>query len=230
MMVTVRAGIRFAAMVLAALALLGGCSREQQDWRSAEGADTLQSYGRFIEQHPDSELVTQARTRIAQLGEDRDWGRAGSADTAAAYQQFLAQHPNGKWAQEARIRSENFALGVVPAVPPAAAQSTPAPPAAAPGLMAAAAPPPLAIPPAASGYGIQLGAFASEERANSEWQALQGRFPAQLQRLTPRVETADTASGRIYRLQAQAADEAGARLLCDELRRQSQACVPVVPH
>jgi SPOR domain len=214
MMITVRAGRIAAVALLAALGCLSACSREQQDWRSAESADTLESYGRFIEQHPESELVTQARTRIAQLGEDRDWSRVGSADTAAAYEQFLAQHPNGKWAQEARIRIENFALGAAPAG------------ANAPGASEA----PAASMTTSSGYGIQLGAFSSEDRANAEWRALQGRFPAQLQRLAPNVVTADTPSGRVYRLQAQAGGEARARLICEELRQQSQACVPVVPH
>ncbi len=96
------------------LMLAAGCSREQQDWRSAEAADTMESYGQFIERHPESELATQARLRVTQLGEDQDWQQAGSADTAEAYRQFLAQHPSGKWAQEARIRIENFSLGAQP--------------------------------------------------------------------------------------------------------------------
>jgi hypothetical protein len=91
--------------------LLAGCSREQQDWRSAEAADTIDSYGQFLQRHPESELATQARTRVAQLGEDRDWQHAGSADTVDAYRAFIAQHPNGKWAQEAHIRIDNFSLG-----------------------------------------------------------------------------------------------------------------------
>ena len=61
--------------------LAGGCSREQQDWHSAEAADTIGSYARFMQRHPESELVTQARARIGQLEEDRDWEAAGSVDT-----------------------------------------------------------------------------------------------------------------------------------------------------
>jgi hypothetical protein len=108
-MITVRAGS--AAIGVCLLLVTAGCSREQQDWRSAETADSIDSYGQFIQRHPDSELVTQARARVAQLGEDRDWQRAGSADTVDAYREFIAQHPNGKWAQEAHIRVENFSLG-----------------------------------------------------------------------------------------------------------------------
>jgi cell division septation protein DedD len=112
MMVTIRT--RKVAIGVGLLLLAAGCSREQQDWRSAESADTIESYGQFVQRHPESELATQARTRVTQLGEDRDWQHAGSADTADAYRQFIAQHPNGKWAQEARIRIENFSLGAQP--------------------------------------------------------------------------------------------------------------------
>jgi hypothetical protein len=108
-MITIRAGK--GAICICLLLLVTGCSREQQDWRSAEAADTIEGYGQFIQRHPESELATQARTRVAQLGEDRDWQHAGSADTVDAYREFIAQHPNGKWAQEARIRIENFSLG-----------------------------------------------------------------------------------------------------------------------
>src|SRR5450756_608507 len=109
-MVTVRAGN--VAISVCLLMLAAGCSREQQDWRSAEAADSIEGYGEFIQRHPESELAAQARTRVSQLGEDKDWQHAGSVDSAEAYKGFLAQHPNGKWAQEARIRMENFSLGV----------------------------------------------------------------------------------------------------------------------
>ena len=217
MMVTVRARNLLASAIF--LCLLAGCSREQQDWRSAESTDTMQAYGQFLEHHPDSELATQARTRIGQLGEDRDWLRAGTDGTVEAYRQFLAQHPNGKWSQEARIRVENFALSVAPA--PAAA--VPAAPAPSPAVPAAA-------PAVAPAFGIQLGAFTSAEKANSEWPVIAARFPSQLQTLSPRVVSVDTPSGRLFRLQAAARDEAQARAICDALRKQSQVCVPVIPH
>jgi len=305
-MVTVRVR-RAAALLMVAVASLvvslGGCSQEQQDWRAAERRDSTQSYGQFIERHPDSELVKQARTRIAQLAEDRDWNQAGQVDTSAAYEEFLARHPAGKWAQEARIRMQNFALGVArppgvvtpaavsavatpgatagatpgatpgvgPATTPGAGAATsgtgvsarddtlhlartPAPEAtAAPGEAAtrpaaASAAATVATAPAATtsastvpqtptttalaagGYGIQLGAFSSEERANAEWHALEGRYDAQLHGLSPQVVAADSTSGRVFRLQAQAGDEARARMICEELRKLSQQCVPVVPH
>lgn len=275
MMLTFRAG-KLAPLIVS-LAVLGACSREQQDWRSAEAADTVEGYGQFLQRHPDSELATEARTRVAQLSEDLEWQRAGSADNPDAYKQFLAQHPNGKWAQEARIRIENFALGkegsaaapsvsgAVPVETPAAstgsavasrgemAQAFPGESARAqaspgelarmpmsartlPGAAAQAAAPTSTSPAIATpwrsddGFGVQLGAFESESAATSEWQQLTARFSAELRGLAPRVVSANTSTGRLFRLQALVADEARARALCDMLKKQSQACVPVLPH
>ena len=361
-MLTFRAG-KFVALAFL-LVCLAACSREQQDWRSAEASDSVEGYARFLKQHPDSELVPAARTRFAQLSEDLEWQHAGEVDTADAYKQFLAQHPNGKWAQEARIRIENFALGaegtaaanapsggagsaaigsgtaagtaaanapssgagpaavgssaaagfaatapggaatgasaaaassgaavvspgevaraaslapmssgVAAAQAPAVAQApatpsalagapTPAPlvageAAQVPTSSSAAAPVPTSPSPptyryaqptaptqtpssvgaawrsadsGATAYGVQLGAFASENAATSEWEQLTARFSAQLRGLAPHVVSAETTTGRLFRLQALVADEATARALCDMLRKQSQACVPVLPH
>jgi SPOR domain len=295
-MITIRAGK--GAIGICLLLLATGCSREQQDWRSAEAADTIEGYGQFIQRHPESELATQARTRVVQLGEDRDWQHAGSADSVEAYREFIAQHPNGKWAQEARIRIENFSLGEQTgsdaasrgaagnggasagggaggsAVDGADLAGAAAAGSAAGGL---ATPGEAAVPVAGAdaagasigrpggamsangvaaggtaargagaagagaggaaaggmrggGFGIQLGAFSSEAAANNEWRVLTGRFGPELQGLNEHVVTADTPSGRVYRLQAVVGDEARARAICDSLRKRSQGCVAVLPH
>jgi len=310
-MITVRAGS--GAIGVCLLLVLAGCSREQQDWRSAESSDTIESYGQFIQRHPESELATQARARVVQLGEERDWQHAGSADTVDAYREFLAQHPNGKWAQEAHIRIENFSLGeqagtdagtkaasagggasgtaggarsyglaepgeaATPAgsstprgqtagvgTAPGAASSaaTAASPATtaipsshtSPASSAAQAPPghqassasqaslapqastpsrtsatPQASPPKSS-FGIQLGAFTTEAGATAQWHALTSRYATELQGLQQHVVPADTAAGRIYRLQAAVGDEGRARTICDQLKKRGQACVAVLPH
>ena len=82
MMLTFRA--RRVAIQAVFVFLVAACSREQQDWRSAEAADTVESYGQFLDRHPESELATQARTRVAQLAEEREWKQASTADTADA--------------------------------------------------------------------------------------------------------------------------------------------------
>lgn len=262
-----------APLLAALLILICGCSREQQDWRSAESADSREAYTRFLEQHVGSELANQARLRIAQLDEERAWSQAGAIASIDAYRQFLAHFPNGKWAETARIRIEGFSLGSLPRTQGAAGATAAArvgvnalrlatgvggganaalgaAPAlsshdtAAPGAAADAAPPGPAAEPAPAaqetravllaragddGYGVQLGAFGSEASADREWQRLQGRFSPQLSGLAPRIIVAQTGAGQLYRLQAPASGEAQARALCDALREQSQACVPVLP-
>jgi cell division protein FtsN len=252
-------------LLAAVLLLAAACSHEQQDWRSAEAADTSEAFAHFLEQHPTSELANQARLRIAQLGEESDWRRTDGIATLEAYRQFLAQHPDGKWAEEARIRIEGFSLGSAPRTAQAPANvgakrtgvnalllatgvanpaPAPAPALTAPAALSAqmiagtqatrAAPPPQQPPPAgaaaAPGYGVQLGAFGSQASADREWQRLQNRFGSQLAGLAPRIVVASAdGGGQLYRLQAPANGEAQARALCDALKEQSQACVPVIP-
>jgi cell division septation protein DedD len=116
-MVTFQGGRIARTALLAALTVLAaGCGREQQDWHSAESAGTSEAFDAFIEQHPQSELVRQARARIAQFAEDRDWQQASTSATRSAYQRFLAQHPTGHWSEAARIRIEGFALGSAPRI------------------------------------------------------------------------------------------------------------------
>jgi len=79
-----------------------------------------------------------------------------------------------------------------------------------------------------AGYGVQLGAFGSEASADREWHRLQGRFGAELGNLSPRIVIAESDARQFYRLQVPASGEAQARALCDSLKEQAQACVPVV--
>jgi hypothetical protein len=111
-MITFRAAR--AASTAALLLLLAACGKEQQDWRSAEAANTPEAYGRFIEQHGDSELAREARLRIAQMAEQAQWQQADARGTVEAYRAFIAQHPHGRWAEQARIRIEGFSLGSAP--------------------------------------------------------------------------------------------------------------------
>jgi hypothetical protein len=197
---------------------LVACSAERRDWHSAESADTSESYGRFLAEHPDGARAEDARARLAQLAEERDWKRAVMADTAGSYQRFLAQHPNGKWAGEARIRAENFVLSeTMPAVPGAADRPLVEPPRRG------------AAPSTSSAFGVQLGAFGSEAGARQAWRELTNSFPSELGQLTPEVTDARTAAGRLYRLHAGVGDERHARELCARLTRAGRPCVVVLP-
>jgi len=278
-MVTFQAGRVVLFTVLAGLA--SACNREQQDWRSAEGADTTEGWQRFLDQHPDSELVNEARNRIAQLETYRDFQHADRVGTVEAYRDFLARHPGGRWSEPARIRIESFSFGSAPRIAPPtpeeaaaingsavralslATSSSPQDAAPAAGqVQTAEAVQPVALPvsvaqsqsglavpgeaaqaamdavvrPVAaneadsqSRYGVQLGAFGSEASADREWRRLQGRFGAELGNLSPRIVLAESESQQLYRLQASAPGEAQARAICDSLKEQAQACIPVLP-
>ena len=292
-MVTFRAGRAVLCAVLAGIA--AACSQEQQDWRAAEGADSTEAWQRFVDQHPDSELVNQARNRIAQLDARRDFQYAERIGTVDAYRDFLTHHPSGTWSEHARIRIESFSLGSMPRIePPPTPEEAAAfgssgvralrlatavlpadaaggegfqPAAVQAGVVPAAAAQPAAgeslapanealgqpsdrsravpgeaaqlpedavVKPAAAaeigqaGYGVQLGAFGSEASADREWRRLQGRFGVELANLSPRIVIAESDARQFYRLQVPASGEAQARALCDSLKEQAQACVPVV--
>jgi hypothetical protein len=208
------------------LLALAACSREKSDWRSAQAADSPESYEQFIAGHPDSALVATARERLQQLAEEKDWRAAAGADTREAYQQFLAQYPSGKWAKEAQVRIDNFS-GAAGA---AANGGTPAIPAAS-GAGAGASLPDAAQPMGVtdSGYGVQLGAFSSAERANEEWKKLQADAAGTLDGLSPRVVVGEAQGKTIYRLQAEVRDEVQARAICGGLKVAKKPCVPVIP-
>ena len=216
------------------LLALSACSREKNDWHTAQAADTPESYQQFIAAHPDSTLTVTARERLGQLAEEKDWRGAAGTDTLEAYQQFLAQYPTGKWAHEAQVRLDSFAASsqaagasAAASAPASAGQGTSVP-ATAPA--AATAPESTAGDAMNSGFGVQLGAFSSAERANEEWKKLQKEAAGSLDGLAPRVVVGEASGKTLYRLQAQVRDEAQARAICGGLKVAKKPCVPVVPH
>ena len=221
-------------LAICGLALLQACSRENDDWRAAQAADTVAAYQQFIRAHPASAHAPEADVRATQLLEDEDWRRAQEDDSLQAYRTFASQHPQSRWAQEARVRIETITLGnAVGNTPAGAGAPRPESPSAASNTPVT---PPVAPPPAASApapgsafYGVQLGAFASESAARTQWTTITAKHAAALRGQTPRVTAATTASGRLYRLQSATPDEATARELCRVLSTAGQPCVVVHP-
>jgi hypothetical protein len=218
-------------MSVALLATASGCSHEQRDWHSAQAANTIEAYEQFINAHPKSARAADAQTQIAQLTEARDWQRASTIDTADAYRQFLAQHPQGKSAPEARIRIENFGMNNTASAAGGAAAAPAAAPVAAPPAPAKPAAQAAAPESAAGGrYSVQLGAFSTQAKAQSQWQRLNARFGSKLHGTESDIEQGKNAKGRrIYRLKAKPLTEARARALCAALRKHGQACVVAGP-
>ena len=233
---------RFAVGLLALAIVLSACSRRESEWEAARGADTVESYERFLEAFPSGEFSAQAQARAVELREARDWKQAVATNTLGAYRQFIAQYPDGRMSDEARIRIESLTLVAATTQPTDTgaplATAMPPPQGNAP---AARVPPPAgatvtlpgpAAQPASSGgsYRIQLGAFSGgEKQAMGEWRRLQQEFPQLLTGLSPSVKLATTNAGHLYRLQAGATNEARARDICSRLQDQGQACVVVPP-
>ena len=228
-----------------------GCSHVGEDWKAAQAADTTEAYQDFLRQHPDSEYGLAAQERVRQLAEDRDWQQASKADTLDAYQQFVAVHADGKWAQEARVRIENFQLSAggqsAPTVPGTEGAANVPPAAAAAATTAAATagaskpkPKPSNSSKAASQssatatgksstkHYAQLGAYSSKASAEAAWHLLSGRFPTQLKALQPHYAMASDASAKpVVRLQVSLPSTQRAHDLCSELKKHSQACIPL---
>jgi hypothetical protein len=215
------------------LLALSACSREKSDWRSAQAADSPESYEQFISEHPESTFVATARERLQQLAEEKDWRAAAQTDSREAYQQFLAQYPAGKWAKEAQVRIDNFsresgatAEGGGAAAGAAGSGAVTSAPAGEGAMLPDATAPVVA----SGGYGVQLGAFSSAERANDEWKKLQSDSAGLLDGLSPRVVVGEAQGKAIYRLQAEVRDEVQARAICGGLKVAKKPCVPVIPH
>jgi cell division septation protein DedD len=238
-------------MLTAVTIVIAGCSRVGEDWKAAQAADTTESYQDFLRQHPDSEFGVPAQERLKQLAEDRDWQAASKADTLDAYQQFVATHADGKWAQEARVRIENFQLTAGGQPPPGgtpaagmpgnatspgttASPGMAAPTVKAPSAPTASAASPVAAKPTikstgntASGHYAQLGAFGSKASAETAWHKLSGHFPGQLKSLQPHYAAATSHGKPVVRLQVALPSSQRVHDLCTELKKHSQACLPV---
>ncbi|MGV3556063.1 MAG: SPOR domain-containing protein [Croceibacterium sp.] len=76
---------------------------------------------------------------------------------------------------------------------------------------------------ASGGVGVQVGAYASRDRAELGWQTLVGRHEA-LQGVSHRVVQGTVDGSTVYRLQAVAGTRAGARELCDRLKANGADC------
>ncbi len=194
---------------------------EERDWQKARDTDTQEAYQGFLKQYPEGKWTEEARIRVENF--------------------TLAQTPaNGtSGAAESGNNSGNPAAGDASAGAPAPAMAAAKPPAAPPPastMMMAAKPMKhtatgAAMAVASEGaYGIQLGAFkSSADAAHKRWAHLEKEYPKALAGLSPTVSPKKSASGTLYRLQAEGMTEKHARAVCASLKAKSQACVVIHP-
>lgn len=84
-------------------------------------------------------------------------------------------------------------------------------------------PTPAATAAASGGVGVQVGAFQTRESAETGWSTLTARYDV-LQAVRHRVVEATVDGGRVYRLQAVAADGPAADALCRAIRNAGGDC------
>lgn len=96
--------ICFVGTALLAAGALVACGSTREDWNKASAQNTLAAYQDFLNQHPNSDLATQAQSRIHALQDGQAWAHAQYANTAEAFQQYLNRNPNGIHAAESRER------------------------------------------------------------------------------------------------------------------------------
>jgi cell division protein FtsN len=230
---------------------LAACSGEQSDWEKARASNNADTYEAFVKKYPNGSFSAQAQARLKELYEERDWQKARDADTADSYQGFLTQYPEGKYAEEARIRVENFNLAQAPGGAPAPAASAveTTAPATVPSPVAPVAKAPAVTPPskppaatakapaatnakpaASGGYGVQLGAFSSGEKAaDRHWATLTRKYPSLLSGLTPKVHRTGSGKAHLYKLQVTGLKGTQASAICKALQAKHDACAVLKP-
>jgi cell division protein FtsN len=192
---------------------------EDRDWKRATAADTADAYRQFLAQHESGKWAEEARIRVENFSLD---GAAAGPATPAASPAVAAKpvpEPKMSAAPKAAAADKHVA---------AAKPATSAKPAAAPSATRAAAPAAVASA-AAPQFGIQLGAFHSQDAALNNWKQLQVKFDSDLHGLFARAVPMQQSSGQLYRLQAPVGEETRARAICESLKKKSQACVVVLP-
>lgn len=223
---------------------------EQRDWQLASAADTRDAYQQFVTKHPDSKWTQEARIRIENFAQGGVSGGAGvSASTASAQPTTPVTTAATTAAATTTATTASAAAGT--SVGSTVASPPPAPTAAAPPAPTPAAHATVARKAAARAHSrrlaarhtrgatlarahkahpagrlVQLGAFRSKARAESEWRELAARF-SMLRPLTPRYVAVRERKGRFYRLQVRLSSAHAASGLCATLKHHDRPCVRV---
>jgi cell division septation protein DedD len=191
---------------------------EDRDWQAASKADTLDAYQQFVATHADGKWAQEARVRI----ENFQLTAGGQPPAGAA---VGAGSPGAAPSPGAMASAGMAAPAVKPRAAPAANAAAPvaSTPVAKPTVKSATRP----AAKAAGGHYVQLGAFTSKASAETAWHKLSGRFPGQLKSLQPHYAAATSHGKRVVRLQVALPTSQRAHELCSQLKKQSQACLPV---
>ena len=214
---------------------------EDRDWKKASAADTADAYRQFLAQHDSGKWSEEARIRVENFSLDGTGtgpGKPGveAAPAVAATVPAAATPAPTHGPKEAQMpptapRPAAADVSKPAAEPKSAAAAKPTPE---PKRVAAATPPaataaPAAAPTSPGQFGIQLGAFHSQDAALKNWKQLQTRYGSDLHGLFAHAVPVKQTSGGLFRLQAPVGEESRARAICASLAKQSQPCVVVLP-
>lgn len=245
--------LRLLAAVIA-MAALSACSTPESDWQKAEAENTEAAYLAFLEKHPDGEWAQKAQAQLDAIEDSRDWENAQAAGAVEAYNNYLLAHPTGAHMGEARQRISELeteaawqaaqTAGTREALEDFLLRYADTPQAElARGQLAALAPPPpppppkpaakkpAAAKPAASApaipkgnHQVQLGAFSTLAKAQSEKARIEKRFKATVGSL---VIEKPSGSDKVWRVKSAGMTESAARSACQKLKSAGQDCVVV---
>lgn len=84
-------------ILLVLISMFISCSNVKKDWDNAKQKNTVEAYSDFITNHPESEFLSEAQNKIADL----DWASAISSDSVKAYKDFIAKHTENIHIKEA---------------------------------------------------------------------------------------------------------------------------------
>jgi cell division septation protein DedD len=199
---------------------------EERDWERASAAGTLTAYQQFLARYPSGRRAEDARIHIEAFS-------LGSAPRMARGETEISPLQGATGVKLLQFNAASAARESPPGASAALAQgNTPVSNTAATIRVASAAAAASVGSgssgmPTADGYAVQLGAFGTEASANAEWARLRSRFGDEFHGLSPRIVSAGTVAGKLYRLQVPTNGEAQARAICSSLKQQWQACFAV---
>jgi cell division protein FtsN len=196
---------------------------EDRDWQTAAAADTRTAYEQFVAQHPESKWSQEARIRIENFAQ-------GGATTPTAVADAAGNAGAAPPSATGVAGSAAQSMSSAPTSASASAGSPPARSAVASATHARSAH--AATRPAVNMHArdrdhlVQLGAYRTRSRAESQWKLLRARYP-QLKTARPHYVAVHSRGGEMYRLQVELSSAKVAKGLCSTLKRHAQSCVRV---
>jgi cell division septation protein DedD len=205
--------------------------KDTRDWENAQTADAIEAYNNYLLAHPTGAHMGEARQRISELETETAWQTAQSAGTKEAIEDFLMRYADAPQAEQARARLAE--LNPPPPPPPEPKQSAPAAKAPPKATTKSTAKTGSSAPAKSSGaaaalpkgdFQVQLGAFSSADKAQSEKARIEKRYKGIV---GPLGVEKPTGGDKVYRVKSAGMTESAARSSCQSLKRAGQDCMVV---